>query len=199
MKDTNVIDSLFPTPIFIHDFKGDTLNKIQDEIDIALPEIETYRKKSTDAGQVDSTFRFNDDQYVSDIIKFKLDHIKNIFTEAVHAFAYSIKYKGPFLSLDGSWFNFFEKDGFYYDHNHPGVKVAGVYYYRTTNQDGKLRFQNPNPYMFFGNWPADGMDEECIYYPPIQGRLMLWPAWMVHRVELNHSDQTRISIGINFK
>ena len=193
-----MIERLFSTPIFIHDFEPGAVYKIHSEIEQALPKIQEQKSKSLDAGSVVSTFKFNSDEFAGDIDRFDLKILKEALTEAAHAYAYSIGYKGSYLKLDGSWFNFFEPGDFYYDHIHPGVKVAGVYYYKTTGVDGNIRFTNPNPHMHFGNWPADGLEEECIYYPPKVGRVMLWPAWMSHRVEINQGSADRISIGVNF-
>ena len=189
---------LFPTPVYVHDFTGDQLSSIQKEIAANLPNIETYKRADREAGNIVSTFRFANDTYVNDLNVFNLEITKARIMERVHEYAYTIGYKGNFLKLQGSWFNFFYKDSFYHDHVHPGVKVAGVYYYKTNEQDGKLRFTNPNPHMFFGNWPADGMQEESVRYGPRDGRLILWPAWLVHRVESNITNSERISIGINF-
>lgn len=193
-----MIDNVFPTPIFAVDLPLPEREIIHDEIANALPQIRQNKSLSLYTGRIESTFKFSDDGHVNDIVNFNLAKFHSFVTQAIHMFALNLNYKGNILKLDGSWFNFFDKGSFYHEHIHPGVKVAGVYYYKSDGVDGKLRFQNPNPHMYVGNWPADGTDEECIFYPPIEGRLMLWPAWLPHRVEIKKNWGERISIGVNF-
>jgi len=192
------IADLFPTPIFIHDFEGADLKLIQDEITLSLPEIRKSQNHSTFTGSVNSTFKFDQEENVNDIKKFNLKVFNDVAISAIRAYSQMIDYRGPVLKIDGSWINFFNNGNFYHDHNHPGVKVAGVYYYATNGKDGDLKFQNPNPYMYSYQWPADGTPQDCMIFPPKVGRLMLWPAWMIHRVEQNQTDSERISIGINY-
>ena len=193
-----MIDYVFPTPIFAVDLPPTELEIINKEIETALPDIRQHKSLSLYTGRIESTFRFDDDEHVNDIVKFKLSNFNDFVVQAVHAFAHNLNYKGNLLRLDGSWFNFFDKGSFYHEHVHPGVRVAGVYYHKSDGVDAKLRFKNPNPHMYIGSWPADGTDEECIFYPPKEGRLMLWPAWLSHRVEIKKTFGERISVGVNF-
>ena len=194
-----MIDLIFPTFVYIHDFTGTDLVRIQSEIELALPKIQQNQQHNGLAGKVDSTFDFTNTKHTNDVVDFKLNFFNECLHNALSDYLASLNYNGNKPSLDGSWFNFFNKDQFYHDHNHPHVKVAGVYFYKTNGVDGKLRFSNPNPNMFFCNFPGDGMSEQFMTYPPIQGRLMLWPSWLIHRVEPNNSDEQRISVGLNFK
>ena len=191
------VQSLFPTPIFIHDFEGTELTAIQAELTAAMPAIRSTKELSTAGGLVETTFKFAEG-YVNDIVKHDLKIFHELVDNIVHTYAYNIGYKGNYLKLDGAWTNFFNKGHFYYEHQHLLVKVAGVYYYSTNGADGNLTLQNPTPHMSFGSWPSDGMDEVSMTYPPKVGRLILWPAWLVHRVGLNQTDSERISIGINY-
>lgn len=189
----------FPTPILIHDFADQDLLAIQKEIEYSLPLIRMSSKGQDKPGSANTTFDFSHQSHVNDIQKFNLRTLNDMVMKALSAYVYHIQYNGPELNLDGSWISFLNKGDYYHDHNHPGVKVAAVYYYATNGNDGSIRFTNPNPYMFSGQWPADGTSEECIFFPPKVGRLIMFPAWMVHRVEENHTDNERISISINFK
>ena len=189
---------LFPTPIFIHDFEGAELDAIQAEITAAMPAIRATKELSTAGGLVETTFKFGE-EYVNDIVKHDLKTFYQSVDKVIHTYAVNINYKGPYLKLDAAWTNFFSKGHFYYEHQHLSVKVAGVYYYATNGVDGNVELHNPNPHVGTGLWPADGLDEGSMIYPPKVGRLILWPAWLMHRVGLNQTDSERISIGINYK
>lgn len=193
-----MIDVIFPTFVYIKDFTGDELLTIQTEIRNVLPKIKQQEHTGL-AGRINSSFDFTNSKHTNDVVEFGLHYFKKCVQSAADEYLYSLQYQGDRLNLEGSWVNFFSKDQFYHDHSHPYVKVAGVYFYQTNGVDGKLRFSNPNQHMFFNNFPADGMSEQYITYPPVQGRLMLWPSWLIHRVETNNSDEQRISIGVNFK
>lgn len=193
-----MIDVIFPTFVYIKDFTGDELLTIQTEIRNVLPKIKQQEHTGL-AGRINSSFDFTNSKHTNDVVEFGLHCFKKCVQSAADEYLYSLQYQGDRLNLEGSWVNFFNKDQFYHDHSHPYVKVAGVYFYQTNGVDGKLRFSNPNQHMFFNNFPADGMSEQYVTYPPVQGRLMLWPSWLIHRVETNNSDEQRISIGVNFK
>lgn len=192
------VQILFPTPIYVHDFIGEELASIQNELTRAMPAIRSTKELSTAGGLVETTFKFGQ-EYVNDIDKHDLKIFNEAVNKIVHTYAYSINYDGPILKLDGAWTNFFNKGHFYFEHQHLAVRLSGVYYYATNGADGNITFQNPNPHMFFGSFPGDGMDEGSMVYPPKVGRLILWPAWLMHRVEINQTDNERISIGINYK
>jgi uncharacterized protein (TIGR02466 family) len=189
---------LFSTPIFVHDFTGDQLTAIQKELDQAMPEIRKNKKLTTAGGLVETTFTFGE-EHINDIEKYNLKIFETSITEKVHEYAYSMQYAGKILRLDGSWTNFFNKGYFYFDHQHLDVKLSAVYYYATTETDGNIIFQNPNPYMFNNIFPGDGITDGNMVYSPKVGRLLLWPAWLIHRVDTNLTDSERISIGVNYK
>ena len=192
----NLLENWWSTPIYTHDFESPELDLIQAEIAQALPNIELDFKQSIDSTPVWTTFRFGQHN-VNDIERFKLDQFRKGIGRAVGSFVRQLNYQGPHLRLVGSWTTRYEKGGLHFDHIHPYTRLSGVYYYKTNGHDGNIRFQNPNTHMCFGGFPADGISMEHANYAPRVGRIILFPSWLTHRVDVNTTDNTRISIAFN--
>lgn len=191
-----MIQNLFFTPIFAHNFSGIALDKIQKEIAEILPVIRSKENASPWGDAVTTTFNFD---RVNDIETYNLDILKDAIGWAVKEYARELDYTNPIFKMSESWFNFCNKGGFQHDHSHPRSRISGVYYYQTNGEDGKIRFQNPNPNINFSLFPADATDIDAVSYRPAVGRLLLFPSWLMHRVNLNSTDHERISIAFNLE
>ena len=189
-----MIEYWFPTPVFCHDFTGSILKRIQDEIHINLDYITKDKKNSPWGDTVKTTF---DNNLVNDVETYQLLELKNALFWAVDQYVTEIKYPEADFQLIESWFNFCEKNGFQYDHTHPRCRISGVYYYQTNTEDGKLRFENPNPIMQFNGFPSDRLPISSVNYTPKIGRMVLFPSWLTHRVNVNYTNHERISITFN--
>lgn len=190
------VEHWFSTPIFAYDLTGDIFNAVQQEISLC---INTAREVSVDTktqwgDTVVTTF-----DGTNDIETYNLTTLNLVMKQAINEYVKTINYRGPELVLTESWFNFYKSNGFQFDHSHPTFRVAGTYYYKSNGNDGSIRFQNPNPYAHAQLFPADGTSVESVSYAPKPGRLLLFPSWLVHRVNLNNTDNERISIAMNFK
>ncbi len=82
-----------------------------------------------------------------------------------------------------------------YDHGHGDAIVAGTYYFQTNGEDGNISFGNPSPIVFTGGTPFGHLSHEV---EPKVGRLLLFPGWLIHKVKINNTDSTRISLSFNF-
>jgi len=51
--------------------------------------------------------------------------------------------------------------------------------------------------MQFKQWPADQLRDQDFQVEPKEGRLVLFPSWLTHRVSVNRTDEERISIAFN--
>lgn len=93
-----------------------------------------------------------------------------------------------------------KKDNFNIEHTHPNSYLSAAYYVKTPKNCGKFIASNPN--LISKN-----------YYPPIdkitqynqknsgieveEGNLLLFPAYLPHKVEKNMSNEDRIVISFN--
>lgn len=112
----------------------------------------------------------------------------------------------PALSL--MWANISPRYGFNRHHTHPGVLWSGVYYVRAPENSGRILFTDPRAqaHVIEPYFPSQGERKPEIwsevYYDPIEGRMLLFPAWLSHEVEPNLAAGEgeaceRISISFN--
>jgi uncharacterized protein (TIGR02466 family) len=86
-------------------------------------------------------------------------------------------------------------------HSHPGAFLSAVYYISAPQGSGNICFERDAKDSFIlgtfhlsGKTPVSGVTCE---YPPIEGRLMLFPGWLSHSVIPSQTDEERISIAFN--
>jgi uncharacterized protein (TIGR02466 family) len=185
----------FPTPIFVHNFEGEQLDCIQTEIATALPSILRKIHSSPWGDNVNTTFERDGK---NDIEDHKLEIFSSAIAAAVDSYTTTIGYPKTQFHMIESWFNICKKNQFQYDHTHSTARISGCYYFKTSGEDGRIRFANPNPIIHIGRFPADQIEIEAITYAPKVGRLLLFPGWLTHRVNVNNSENERISVSFNF-
>jgi len=112
--------------------------------------------------------------------------------------------------LDNMWANVNYKYAHNKNHTHPGAQWSGVYYVQCPPDCGHIWFTDPCgerhmdlPIM------ADKMNRPShywreVHYQPVEGRLIMFPGWLVHEVAPNMTAVKgekgwRISISFNFK
>lgn len=113
---------------------------------------------------------------------------------------------GPALS--NMWANIHARHGYNRSHIHPNSLWSGVYYLQIPPGSGRLVFSDPRAqachtravYRDDQPVPPSGWTE--VYYQPVEGRLLFFPAWLRHEVEPNLSEQQgeagdRISVSFN--
>ena len=105
--------------------------------------------------------------------------------------------------LGNMWANINYKDGYNKPHVHPNTLFSGVYYIKTSPNCGKLVCNDPRPGIqtvmparIKGTPPKDLWRE--VHLDPIEGRIIIFPAWLWHGVEPNQSNDIRISVSFNF-
>ena len=108
------------------------------------------------------------------------------------------------IDLTSLWFNINSQYSYNVTHSHPGALLSGVLWVKVPKDSGKFYFVLPDSYFqpelvvnteesyaneinLFGGYPVD--DRE--------GRMMIFPSNMPHRVTMNKSTEDRISISFN--
>ena len=105
--------------------------------------------------------------------------------------------------LGNMWANINPKGAANASHTHPNCLFSGVYYVKTPENCGLLKFEDPRPGTTLYRPIKKNSQEEKeywreIFYKPVAGRLIMFPAWLLHCVLPNESDDIRISISWNF-
>ena len=105
--------------------------------------------------------------------------------------------------LGNMWANINPPGGYNQSHLHPNSLFSGAYYIKASPNSGRLVLMDPRPGVQQnmptrkpGKLPRELWRET--YYDPVPGRIIMFPAWMWHKVEINKSNDTRISVSFNF-
>ena len=105
--------------------------------------------------------------------------------------------------IGNMWANINYSGGYNRPHVHPNCLFSGVYYVKTQPQCGELVVNDPRPGIQTmmptrkSGQPPKHLWREA-HIEPIQGRLIMFPAWLWHCVEPNQSNDMRISVSFNF-
>ena len=111
---------------------------------------------------------------------------------------------------DNMWANVNYKYSHNKNHVHPGAQWSGVYYIQTPKDCGHIWFTDPCGQRHI-DLPI--MEEKKqkpvhywreVHYKPVEGRLIMFPAWVVHEVAPNLSNlkgekHWRVAVSFNFK
>jgi len=167
---------------------------------ISIPNFQELNKKIGKCMSVGFKKNFNDG-----LPKDEADQLEKIFTDEIELYLKEITNKKIDIELAKSWTSITDKYGFNTPHEHSSNNVVAVYYIKTFNKCGDLLLHDPRGMTNFlpsyeintQNSLVDGRS----YYriTPKVGDLIIFPAYIVHSVEPNMSDETRISLALNFR
>ena len=91
-------------------------------------------------------------------------------------------------------------------HNHPTCDLAGVLWIKCPENSGNIIFYNPTGFEAFNEINSYNSDFKnknnfCHTYlfPPVEGRILIFPSHLQHRVKKNMSNEDRISVSFNLQ
>ena len=109
---------------------------------------------------------------------------------------------------DSMWANINSRHAYNRHHTHPHALWSGVYYVQAPDDCGLLYFTDPRPQTqiltpYFDPRRRHSGTWNEVFYQPQEGRLIVFPAWLVHAVHPNLSNEEgeageRISVSFNF-
>ena len=105
------------------------------------------------------------------------------------------------------WINVNGADAYNVSHRHPGADLSGVLWVKQTEKQGRFIFDNMDvgyrDATILYNMNAKYLEEKRMlpeWYPSYRdGTIMIFPAMFSHRVEINETQEDRISISFNIK
>lgn len=178
---------IFATPIEIIELQNS--NIINQEIELHINSINFKHIEDTDHGNIEIS-NGNLEENIIEILS--LNSLRDSIIECANKYCDELSiYTDPEIKISSSWFFKTKTNGFGNKHAHKCL-VAGVYYFKTNDSIGDLRFHNNDSNdiirMFNGRY-AD--------LTPKDGMLVLFPGWLPHEITPNTSVNDRISIGFN--
>ena len=141
-----------------------------------------------------------------EFIRLKKEIIKHLQIYQSKVFQGMIFKKNIIQYLNNMWVNINEKHHYNDWHNHPMSTLSGSYYinHDGSKEHGDILFKHPNhAYMGTAHLPQgliktpNEVTSGIITITPKPNMLIMFPAWLEHRVENNLKDDTRISLAFN--
>jgi uncharacterized protein (TIGR02466 family) len=209
---------LFPTPVYREFATIATYDSIQLEIQTCLKYIKDHDDLENvsyiykDAGKRKQENPLGGYFISDDLIgKHNLTNLEKRIYEVLENYLSAVEWtaiinnpdpvipqlKSKTFKIMNSWINIAEKGVKHDYHSHPGYTIAGVYYYRVSDEQGGLCFNNPNMMIYNASFPEGRTSPQSIEIVPKDGDIILFPAWLQHSTMENTIDDERISIAFN--
>ncbi len=102
------------------------------------------------------------------------------------------------MSVEG-WKNINGPGDFNVKHNHPRSNLSGVLWIKTPKDSGNIVFTSPQFFDRFNELDSYTNCYMTYYFPPTEGRILIFPSSLEHEVEKNKSSEDRISYSFNIK
>ena len=134
-----------------------------------------------------------------------VDRILRCAREAFDHLGYDPRWRAAIINM---WANIAPRHGQNRSHTHPGSLWSGVYYVQVPEGSGRIHFADPRPQAqvlqpVYARSPETRPESWSeVHYEPIEGRVILFPSWLVHEVRPNMSElegdrADRISVSFN--
>jgi len=181
----------FFTPIFTINIESNLADKVEDIITPKLDQLEynDHENNSSDFYKKNKILNENEVPYLFDFINTNARlYAENTNMNASHMCNY--------------WVQNYDTNQTHHQHTHPHCSISGVYFIRSNENAGNLRFENPNPYVKIVLWENVKKWNGISHYDitPKKGMLVLFPSYMTHQVlPSNSSDVIRTSLAFNYR
>ena len=195
---TESIIKCFGIPVYTELFTGNVVTLINQEIDVALnktrfnkPGLQTLTDRSGQLGHAISTGEFNGDWMMERECHFFM----NTLDICIQKYLQTLQRPENKNYSRFSWINQFTQLSFAHTHNHSTADISGVYYYRSTGNDGNLFFETP-----VGETTCSPLWTDLshtIVVRPEMGKMVLFPGWLNHGVTQNLTADIRVSVSFN--
>jgi len=130
------------------------------------------------------------------------NQLKNVIMSSVGEAVAEFENISPPESLDqlpfemcSAWITIMPPGENYVMHTHPNAILTGTYYISTPQNSGDIAFIDTQEIALD---PVSGT-AKIIRIPPKEGNLVFFPAYLMHEVQTNNSNEGRISITFDLK
>ena len=182
-----VINSIFPTPIYISNLARELTNK--ELLFIDNTKLNVYNNEGNTTSK--NNYILNNKEFKT--IKEELDlKVQDYFAKVISP---SNKIT-PYITQ--SWLNYTETNQYHHKHAHPNSLVSGVFYINCHEEHDKIKFFNDR-YQTIKTEVKDWniWNSETWWFSVKTGDIILFPSSLTHMVETKQGDNTRISLAFN--
>lgn len=192
MFDRIVAQPLFPSTIWIHHVKPELVGPLNDHLAQTIDRLISPKPKRGPGETWQTEARLHARPEFQDLTRMFMTAATGVLNQL------EVDY-GP-LDITGCWANVNPTAGIHPAHNHPNNYLSGVYYVRVPPGSDAIQFHDPRPQI---TMVAPRVKRYNAYNSIVAnvrvrpGQLILFPAWLVHSVEPNPTQQLRMSISFN--
>lgn len=138
---------------------------------------------------------FQSNPFLYDVPTFREFHdvLWNAISPFIDQIAINIGSLGnaPKLTLHNLWYNINYPGAYNIEHTHPHAIYSGVLWIKVPENSGNLVMSDPCKHIIYGTVPTD------YGFVPEEGKIIVFPSHIPHRVEVNNSTENRISLSFN--
>jgi uncharacterized protein (TIGR02466 family) len=187
-NNTEIIFSLFPTPIYICRLNRELTKEELSFID--KTKLDVYKNEGNTTSR--DTYILN--QKVFKDLKTDLDLRVQDYFDKVISPANNIT---PYITQ--SWLNYTETNQYHHKHQHPNSLVSGVFYINCDDKFDKIKFFRDDDYKMIKPETKDWnlWNSESWWFPVKTGDIIMFPSSLTHMVETKEGNNTRISLSFN--
>jgi uncharacterized protein (TIGR02466 family) len=179
-----------------------------EQIQLDNDSIEQYchdKRKENDKGRVLSNVGGwqSGDQFTKDADHVEMVKLIDIINDKFQMLGSNLEFNNPDrITIDNFWININKKTNANKLHDHPKSIIVAVYYVKVPDNSGNIILRTPvvsyDKYIKPENIGRYNTFNSSTYtYTPKVGDLVIFPAWLQHRVEPNQTNEERISIAFN--
>tara|TARA_Y100000768_G_scaffold384848_1_gene369715 strand:+ start:33 stop:629 length:597 start_codon:yes stop_codon:yes gene_type:complete len=188
------IEPIFGTPIYYN--QVDNYKKIQQDFDEVLESdlganSQVEFRINPEFGQTHYLSDPNSEQHLFQ--RFTLDNFREEINRNLKLYCAALQFEWRPYTIKSSWIALMKNGNYGHCHHHGTSDISGVYYLKKGDDDGHIYFESPvtaaqNSLCYFGG---------KIAVPTNQGGLLLFPGWLRHGVNMNTTDEERISVSFD--
>ena len=186
------IFDLFPVPLYVTTYEGDT-TEIVDYFDSC-----EMNEPQGGYGIISKDSYIIDNPICKPLADFAMHHFKEFATNVM-------RYDYEELMFAQSWLTYKKPGQFHKAHTHPNTLIAGVFYYEHYEDDAAICFSKeaksyhrsylePSLLEDYQQYPYS---QEEIYFKPQQNNFIIFPSYVTHGVPPNMTNRVRKALGIN--
>jgi len=184
--------NLFPTPLYVNTYYGDTTEIVKYFDSCEMNET------NPGYGMISKNSYIIDSPICAPLSNWIMGCFKEFATEVM-------RYDYKELQFAQSWLTYKMPGQFHKAHTHPNTLIAGVFYYDRQEDDAAICFSKeaksfnrsyfePSLLPDYNNHPYS---QEEIYFRPKQNNLIIFPSYVTHGVPPNQTNRVRKALGVN--
>jgi len=103
------------------------------------------------------------------------------------------------VELINAWINVSRAGNYNRMHSHPGCNFSAVFYLTAPDEKATIKFVRPD-FNLISGYEIYGFSNSVnvVDHVAVPKKLLIFPSWIPHEVEINNSNNPRISIAVNY-